>query len=324
MSRTATILHLKTSQPVRQIEAGEPLPEEGLLWIDYIREEATGWECWAEPLIGVPIEPQHVSDSLNAEHPSFFDGTSDYDMLIFQGLGPKDNPFPLETRTAAFFLFDRFLITVHANDSISFAAIKQKLLDGRLKAPGSSLKLAHAILDHMVDRYLKIREPMDRHLTTLQDELLDPRNKADDWHTLLEGRRVVRQIEALSEDQLEALDAWRRGTRIEWSSGEDVRIRDLSEHINRVRDHASGQERDIESAVQLHFASVSHRTNRIMRALTVMSAIFFPLTLITGIYGMNFEYMPELHTRHGYFVVLSLIFGLGGGLFYFFRRRGFF
>ena len=317
------ILHFKNGQPTRLLVEGAELPEEGLVWVDYVRERATNWECWAEPLIGVPIEPQHVSDSLNPEHPSFFDGTADYDMLIFRGLGAKDDPFPLETRTAAFFLFDRILLTVRAPDNISFDEVRQRLLDGRLKSPGSILKLAHMILDNMVDRYLKIREPMDRRLTQLQDELLDPDNRMDDWRSLLEGRRVVRQLEALSEDQLEAIDAWRRGTRTEWSSGEDVRIRDLTEHIHRVRDHASGQERDVESAVQLHFASVSHRTNRIMRMLTVMSAIFFPLTLITGIYGMNFENMPELHTQHGYFIVLGLIFGLGGGLFYYFHKRGF-
>lgn len=315
------ILHFLNNHPIRQLDEGTALPEEGLVWVDYIRESAANWECWAEPLIGVPIEPQHVSDSLNPEHPSFFDGTADYDMLIFSGLGAKDTPFPLETRTAAFFLFDRILLTVRAPDNVSFGQVRQKLLDGRLKSPGSILKLTHMVLDNMVDRYLKIREPMDRHLTMLQDELLDPDNKMDDWRTLLKGRRVVRQLEALSEDQLEALDAWRRGTRTEWSSGEDVRIRDLGEHIKRVLDHASGQERDIESAVQLHFASVSHRTNRIMRGLTVMSAIFFPLTLITGIYGMNFQNMPELQTHYGYFVVLGLIFGLGGGLAYYFRRR---
>lgn len=318
------ILHFKTGQPIRQITQDTHLPEEGLVWVDFVREDAANWDCWAEPLIGVPIEPQHVADSLNADHPSFFDGTADYDMLIFQGISAKDDPFPIETRTGAFFLFDRILITVRAPDNISFIEARQKLLDGRLKSPGSILKLAHMILDQMVDRFLKIREPMDRKLTTLQDELLDPSNNMDDWRTLLEGRRVVRQLEALSEDQLEALDAWRRGTRTEWSSSEEVRIRDLSEHIHRVRDHASGQERDVESAVQLHFASVSHRTNRIMRGLTVMSAIFFPLTLITGIYGMNFENMPELHTRHGYFVVLGLIFGLGGGLLYYFRKHGYF
>ena len=300
------------------------IPAEGMVWIDLVRDEISNWECWAEPLLGVPLEPQHVSDSHNHDHPSFFDGTPDYDMLIFQGLGPRDEAFPLETRTAAFFLFDRVLLTVRAADNVSLIGVREKLLDGRLKPPGSVLKLTHAILDTMVDRYLKIREPLDQYLTGLQDELLDPSSKCDDWRELLDGRRVVRRLEALSETQLEALDTWRRNTRLDWSPNEEVRIRDLREHVERVLNHASGQERDIEAAVQLHFSSVTHHTNQIMQTLTVLSAIFFPLTLIVGIYGMNFENMPELHWRYGYFVVLGVLLGIAVAMLYWFRRRGFF
>lgn len=318
------ILHLLNGRPPQRLEALQRLPDAGLVWADFVRSQAQGWECWAEPLIGAAIEPQHVTDSHNADHPSFFDGTPAYDMLIFEGLGPKDGSFPLETRTAAFFLFDRMLLTVRAEDNISFDIVKQKLIEGRLKTPANTLLLTHLVLDTMVDRYLRIREPMDRRFTQLQDELLDQNVPVENWRALLMGRREARRLEALSESQLEALDAWRRGSRLDWSGSEEVRIRNLSEHITRVLTHASDQERDIEAAVQLHFASVSHRTNKIVQALTVLSAIFFPLTLITGIYGMNFDNMPELHWQHGYFMVLGLLATVGGVLFYIFKRRGFF
>jgi magnesium transporter len=323
-NRAMEILHFSSNRAPTVLTDTAQIPEDGLVWVDFIRDEAQHWECWAEPLIGVPIESQHVEDSHNPTHPSFFDGTPDYDMLIFQGLGPRDDPFPLETRTAAFFLFDRVLITIRAPDNVSIGATRKKLLDGRLKSPDSVLKIAHAILDTMVDRFLKVREPLDKYFTELQDELLDPSNKTDDWRTLLAGRRVARKLEWLSENQMEVLDGWRRGTRADWSAGEEVLVRDLREHVDRVLDHARDQERDIEAAVQLHFSSVTHQTNKIMQTLTVLSAIFFPLTLIVGIYGMNFENMPELHWRYGYFMALGLLAFIGGGLMYIFKRRGFF
>jgi len=239
------ILHFASGKAPTVLTDTTQIPEDGLVWVDFIRDDASHWECWAEPLIGVPIEPQHVVDSHNPTHPSFFDGTPDYDMLIFQGLGPRDNPFPLETRTTAFFLFDRVLITIRAPDNVSMGLSRKKMLEGRAKPPDSVLKIAHAILDTMVDRFLKVREPLDEHFTALQDELLDPANKTDDWRTLLAGRRVVRKLEWLSENQMEALDAWRRGARADWSASEEVRIRDLREHIDRVLDHARDQERDI-------------------------------------------------------------------------------
>lgn len=314
------ILHFKTGElPVRLAQL-EKMPDEGVVWIDLLRDEAECWTAIVEPLLQVEIEPQHERDALNPEHPSSFDGTSDYDVLIFEGLGPKDDPFPLETRTAAFFMFDRVLVTVHAEDSIGFHMAKQRLGNGR-KCPATVLCLAHLVLDTMVDRYLKVREPLDQQMTKLQDDLLDPKNGMEDWRKLLEGRRVARRLEALSEYQLEALDGWRRGSRCEWTDAEQVRVADLVEHIKRVLSHASNVERDSEAAVQLHFASVTHRTNKIMQRLTVLSAIFFPLTLITGIYGMNFDNMPELHWHFGYHLVLGVIVLVGGVLTLYFRRR---
>lgn len=317
------LFHFSNGQPPRTLTPGEALPDDGLIWADFVRDEAQHWECWAEPLVGAAIDPKHVSDSLNAAHPSFFDGTPDYDMLVFQGLGPRDDPFPLETRTAAFFVFDRMLLTVRAADNVSFDAVHDKLADGRIKPPSSPMLLAHLVLDTMVDRYLRIREVMDRHFTQMQDDLLDPQKPMSDWRALLDCRREVRRLESLSENQADALDAWRRNTRLDWSPKDEIRMRDLAEHVNRVLSHATGQERDIEAAVQLHFASMSHRTNRVVQGLTVLSAIFFPLTLITGIYGMNFEHMPELHWRYGYFYVLGLLTVLGGGLWWYFRKRHF-
>ena len=79
-----------------------------------------------------------------------------------------------------------------------------------------------------------------------------------------------------------------------------------------------------EAAVQLHFAVATERTNRVVQTLTVISAIFFPLTLITGLYGMNFQHMPELAWRYGYFIVLGVLLAIGAGLLLLFKRRGYF
>jgi magnesium/cobalt transport protein CorA len=315
------ILHFVKGSPPRRLSALEGMPDEGVLWVDVLRSRQPNWECTVEPVFGVALEPQHVTDSMSSSHPSFFDGTSDYDMLIFEGLGPRDEPLPLETRSASFFIFPRALVTVHAEDGLSFSIVKQRIAEGRLKTVASPLHLAQIILDTMVDRFLKIRDPLDQRFTAMQDELLDAKSMDTDWHELLIGRREARKLEALSESQAEALDAWRRNTTLEWSQHDDVRFRDLTEHVNRVLTHASGQERDLEAAVQLHFAAMSHRTNRVVQTLTVLSAIFFPMTLITGIYGMNFENMPELHTESGYYVVLGVIAAIGGGLLWYFKRR---
>ncbi|MDD3761717.1 MAG: magnesium transporter CorA family protein [Nevskiales bacterium] len=301
-----------------------PLPEDGFLWLDLERDDAAGWPERVSAIVSAPIDPQHLEDSLNPAHPSFFDGTSDYDMVVFQGLGPDDRPLPIEPRSAAFFVFDRLLVTVRAVDSVSIGRVRQRLLDGRLKSPGSAFRLAQLMLDAMVDRYLAIREPIDAALSEMQDGLLDPGSAMDDWRCLLDARRQVRRLQSVAETQFDALEAWHRDSRFEWEQSDEVRYRDLTGHVDRVLNHATSLERDLESAVQLHFAAVAHRTNRVMQALTVLSAVFFPLTLIVGIYGMNFDNMPELHWRYGYFIVLGVLAGIGATLLLLFRRRGLF
>jgi len=321
------ILHFKNGEMptvLDPVEGLAGLPAEGFLWVDFHRDESPDWPEQIRRLVGCTVDAEHVSDSLNADHPSYFDSADDYDMLVFAGLGPTDDAFPLQTRVGSFFMFDRVLVTVRPEDGPSFRRVKQKLARSGTAAPSTIVGLVLLILDAMIDRYLKVRELLDRKLTAMQDELLAPHCAEDDWRALLEGRREARRLEALSETQLETLDAWRRNTRFDWNTAEEIRVRDLCEHIRRVRDHASNAEHDVETAVQLHFASVAHRTNRIMQTLTVLSAIFFPLTLITGIYGMNFDHMPELHTRHGYFVVLALLPSIAIVLLLLFKRRGYF
>lgn len=315
------IYHLVNGRRPLTLDPQAPLPQDGIVWADFIREQAHEWPAWVESRVGASVHAQHVEDSFNARHPSFFDGTADYDMLVFEGLGPRDEPLPIETRAAAFFMFDRMLVTVRAADNPSVDKVRERLLDGRLKSPGSPLRLAYLMVDAMVDRYLLIREPMNRHLTELQDALLEPADPSHDWRQLLVGRRETRRLEALSESQLEALDAWHRNSRFEWEQTDEVRYRDLVGHVDRVLDHASGQERDLEAAVQLHFAAVAHRTNRVIQGLTVLSAIFFPLTFIVGVYGMNFEHMPELRWRYGYFAVLGVMALVAGVLVLIFRRK---
>lgn len=318
------IFQFSANKHFKQLESVEAMPETGVIWIDLVRDEASGWEEQVQRLIGVTIEPQHVLDSHNAAHPSFYDGTPDYDMMIFQGLGPESEPIPVDTRTATFFLFDRLIVTVRAVDNISFGFVKDKLREGRCRIPNSPLGVMHLVLDTMIDRYLAIREPLTRRLTQIQDDLLDPDNASDDWKQVLMDRRSLRRLDMLCSNQLDALDSLRRNTRSTWTQQQTVRMRDLDEHITRVYNHVMGLQRDMESAIQLHFSAVAHGTNKIVNRLTVISAVFLPLGLMAGIWGMNFESMPELDEPNAYFYALGLMATVGGLLLTFFKRRGFF
>lgn len=317
----------RQGQRPARLEAVESLPEEGFIWLDFTRQNARDWPAWAERLAGAKINEEHVIDSFNGDHDSNFESTEDYDMLIFQGLTPEDCESTqnlIVTKSAAFFMFDRLLISIRAAENTSFELIKRKFGESKLRFPSTPFGLVHAVLDTMVERYFTITDELEDRLERIGDALMDPKNPYQDWQELMRYRKQAHALEMLCEKNLDTLEAWRRDARNEITESQRIRLTDLRTHIERVARHADAVQHDIAMAVQLHFASVSHRTNEVMRTLTVLSAIFFPLTLLTGIWGMNFEHMPELSWRYGYAFALTVISVVGISLMIYFKRRGIF
>ena len=311
----------------KRLDHVDRVPDEGFVWLDFTRDEATDWTLWAKRLLDLTINEEHVQDSLNENHPSYSDGTEDYDMLIFQGLIPAESKDGKEgdliiPKSAAFFLFDHLLISVRSAQNVSFDSVKRKFCETKLRFPSTPFGMVHVIVDTMVERYMSITDELEDRLERISDELIDPKSPFHDWQSLLAHRKEAHKLELLCGKNLDALDTWRREMRGEISENQRIRLNDLREHIQRVSMHADALQRDIEIAVQLHFSSVAHRTNKIVQSLTVLSAIFFPLTLITGIYGMNFDHMPELHWKYGYLMVIGMLLLVAGSLLVFFRRRG--
>ena len=315
------ILHLAPGQPVR--EAPLQAPADGYLWIDLLRDEAADWPAQLAAVLPVEVDAAHLADSLNPQHPAYRDGAPGYDMLVFDGLGDSGGPFAPRLRPVAFFIFERLLVTVRAEANISLPRVRQRLLDGRQKPPREPFSLCLVILDAMVDRFLALRVELDEQVNALQERLLDP-HAGHDWGQVLHARRALHRLSAVGEAQIDALDGLRRESGRPLTQPQLVRLRDTIEHVQRVVRHTDALEADLDSAVQLQFAFSAERTNRVMRVLTVLSAVFLPLMLITGIWGMNFAHMPELAWRWGYPAALGLLAVVGTGLYLYFKRRGFF
>lgn len=308
------IVELRSGQTPRRIEALASAPETGFIWIDIVRGEDTDWPRTVGALAGTTIHERHIADSLNPEHPSFYDGTTDYEMLVFRSLTPESEAGQFDSRATTFFLLPGFLVTVRPPDSRSIATVKERLLAGRGRNSARPVGLMFQVLHAMVDRFLALREPLAAQIDRWRGDLVDPDNPFADWLSVLAYRSQVRQLEMLCEEQEDAITGWRQNTDTDIDDHLAVRITDVLDHIRRVQRFSRDQEAEVESLVQLHFSAVAHRTNQIVRVLTILSAIFLPLTLITGIFGMNFEYMPQLKLHFGYYVTLAAMLGLAVAL----------
>jgi Mg2+ and Co2+ transporter CorA len=198
--------------------------------------------------------------------------------------------------------------------------------------PSGTADLMLRMVNHMVDSYLDLRRLLTRELGSLQQELLKPNSHFADWQVLLDSRNALHLLEDTCEDQRSALQEWIDALD-EWPEEADpharrerellrVRSRDALEHVERVLSHVRRLEQSAETAVQMHFSALSHRTNDIMRTLTVLTAIFLPLNLITGFFGMNFEFLPLIHSAGGFWLafwaMVLVAIGLGS---FFWRKR---
>ena len=304
----------------------------------------------------------HISDLANHQLPSQFDYTSWYDLLVFRRLAPGPNaehllvdahagagpaaagetPEAIDTRPVGFAAFDRVLISVHPPDCAVREYFAERLQSlavsaetrGSARLPTSPADLMLRMVNHLVDGYLDLRRLLSRQLGALQQELLDPRRPFSDWSALLQSRNALQLLEDTCEDQRGAVQEWIDALD-EWPVESDpharrerellrVRSRDVLEHVERVLSHVRRLAQSVENAVQMHFSALSHRTNEIMRTLTVLTAIFLPLNLITGYFGMNFESLPFIHVAAGAWWVTGLILVLAVVLGLVFHRKRYF
>ncbi len=111
------ILYIPVSRIPEKREPIERLPQGGLLWLDFARETDTGWAQQVEKLTGVIIHEGHVRDSFNPDHPSYYDATGEYEMIIFTSLAPDADPQQFTSRSSAFFLIEQTLVTVRPTDT---------------------------------------------------------------------------------------------------------------------------------------------------------------------------------------------------------------
>ena len=348
-SHPLRIFHIHPTGVAELPQLPAAAPASGFLWIACSRtafqERLTELQASLQELTGMQLVDLHVSDLLNAQLPSRYDYTSQYDLLVFRRLATahaegSGEPVPadtapqarrsgplvlrrIDTNPVGFALLGPVLLTVHPGDCAVREAYAARLLtstppdsrDGRLPTPGARIPASAAdlmlrLVNTMVDGYLDLRRELTRQLDHWQTELLKPRARFVNWSALLDARMALHNLDEICEDQRSAIQDWIDALET-WAQPETpvgareldllkVRSRDVLEHIERVVHHVRRLEQSTETVVQMHFSVQSNRTNDIMRTLTALTAVFLPLNLIAGIFGMNFEFIPLIHKQDGF------------------------
>ena len=262
----------------------------------------------------------------------------------------------IDTSPVGFAVFDRILLTVDPTDCTVRDAYAARLLAfaaaefpaeeppaGQSRAanaiavaagarlPTSPADLMLRIINQMVDGFLDLRRTLTHQLDHWQNELINPRSRFNNWQSLLDTRLSLHNLDEVCEDQRAALQDWIEALKT-WPDATtpaearerellQVRSRDVLEHIERVVHHVRRLEQTAETAVQIHFSVQGSRANDIMRTLTVLTAIFLPLNLITGFFGMNFEFLPLIHNQKAFWWTFGAMVLIAIGTVTFFWRK---
>ena len=340
-------------QPIEGLE-----PE--FIWIDCTRDDVLNRaEQWQQEIFQhsqLSLNEYHVRDILNIEHPCAFDTLDDYDLLIFrklitpedriatgQQVGEKhERIFGLATTPMSFIMTPQILITVReqGNKVIEsylsrVEAAVQRPIEEQNKArklAATPLDLTLRLLNLVADDYLDIRMPLTRRVEYWQQELLQGHRRFTRWHQLLQENMAFQQVENLCEEQIETLQEFRDELVDNYQHvvGEHkhkaqdlllVRLNDLMSHVERVQKHTLRLRVAIQSTIDLHFSAIANQTNENMRILAIITAVFAPLTLMTGVYGMNFEFMPGLSAPMGFWLMLAVMLLSTLVLLYYFYRQ---
>ncbi len=270
------------------------------------------------------LHPLALEDILNTQHRPKVEEMEGYSLLILKMLFFNDETQSIEVEQISLVLGPQFVLSFQEREGDVFDGVRDRLQrsNGRIRQRGSDY-LAYALLDSIVDSYFHILERIGDRLALLEEELLgDPSDTTlgrihhYKREMLLLRKSVWPLREVIGELYKEESPFITEGTQ--------VFLRDLYDHTVQVLDTVEIFRDTVSGLQDLYMSAVGNRMNEIMKVLTIMASIFIPLTFIAGIYGMNFEYMPELKWHWGYFGVWGLMIACVIAMIIYFRSKKWF
>ncbi|SFJ67213.1 magnesium/cobalt transporter CorA [Thermoflavimicrobium dichotomicum] len=264
------------------------------------------------------FHPLAVEDCLHYLQRPKLDYYEDYRFFVLHAITDSR----LKVEEVDLFVADRFVVSFHFANLEEIDSVRERLMqhpDLIAKGPGF---IAYKIIDKLVDSYFPIIQDLEEKLARIESTTRRISTKViiDQIYKIRSDlSKLRRSVVPMSELLYRVINSERI-----IQSKDRVYFSDIHDHLIKLT-HMIESIREITADIRDSYLSLnSYRMNRIMMTLTVITTIFMPLTFIAGVYGMNFEYMPELKWRYGYFIVLGIMFLIGSSLFLWFKYKGWF
>ncbi|WP_346355620.1 magnesium/cobalt transporter CorA [Azotosporobacter soli] len=312
------------------IEEREQLPLEqlpglvaqpGVTWIDI-----QGLDAKVVADVGslFDVHPLILEDILNTNQRPKFEDYGEYLCIIAKSLTASQDEAGYESEQVSMILGEGYVISfressARANDV--FAGVYERVVHGKGKLHTRRADyLFYALLDNLVDHYFLVLEEIGEKIENVEEEIVAQPNPGllQDLHRLKREMIYIRKAVWPARELVGALG---RGESAHIEEATHIYLRDLYDHVIQVIETVEIYREMLSGMQDIYLSSISNRMNEIMKLLTIISTIFIPLTFIAGVYGMNFENMPELKWQYGYYGVLSAMALAALTMAAYFRRR---
>lgn len=320
-------------QGAEKVEEGftrEELPalladKTNVVWVDFLGETVPEIEQASKVLLeDFKFHKLTVEDCVETRNQPKVEAFAEYLYFIVHAIKPDvTSAANFTTKELDGYLGDNFLVTFHLDRFRSIKKLKQQIRIRTFACQRGPAYLLHQILDHIVDLYMPVIDDFENAINKFEDRVF-LMTKADNkiLEEIMDLRRSVVRLKRISSRQMDVLQRMSHG---EFPQIPDFVLpfyRDLYDHLLRISDLSESYRDLVNSLFDIHFNVTANRTNEIVKFLTIFSAIWLPLSFIAGVYGMNFDYMPELKNHYGYFLALGVMAIVTIGLLGYFWYKG--
>jgi len=267
------------------------------------------------------IHPLVLEDIMNTGQRPKMEDFNNYLFLVLKMLSYDEEENETKTEQVSLILSSNYVISFQENEGDVFDPIRERIRTdrGRIRKMGVDY-LAYSLIDAIVDNYFMVLEKIGEKIEDIEDEMI----KNPTPEVLHAIHRLKRELIFLRKsvwplrEVISRLERW-ESPLIDKSI--DIYLRDVYDHTIQVIDALETFRDMLSGMLDIYLSSISNRMNEVMKVLTIIATIFIPLTLIAGIYGMNFRYMPELESPWGYPIVYMIMLAIGAVMLMYFRRK---
>lgn len=286
------------------------------IWLDLYDEPAN--DEYMLLIENFHLDNAAIQEAQRVRHPPRFHAFKKYIYLLLKPLDAESDSLDFNTLQLAMFAGDNFLVTRHSKESPYLGKLWNKLEKNNDKNSYSPMQIVQSMCHRIAQRYGQILLNLEQRLDEVEDQLFDaPSDKL--MKELVGYNTGLRKMHRILNYYVSIFEQLHKQL-VETNNAKQDAFNDIYSLIERFNSMSEMYQNVITDLIDAYISLNGHRLNQIMKVLTVVTVIFVPLTLLVGVYGMNFENMPELKSEHGYFILLGIMTSIAVLLLYVFRR----